>query len=92
MFLTGISQNQESEFGRVGFVAFGITFAIAVILLITLIIILVRKRKSGVYRTDEENSPRRMVGGLPMSMPMNDSELEHVQIIDLEKKDSNRYV
>jgi hypothetical protein len=60
---------------------------------ITLIIILVRRRrKSGVYLTDEGNSPKRMIGDLPMSMPMNDSEFEHVQIIDLEKTGSNRYI
>ena len=93
MFLTEIPQNQESDFGRVGFVAFGITFAIAVILLITLIIILVRRRrKSGVYLTNEGNGPRRMIGGLPMSMPMTDNEFDNAHIIDLEKTDSNRYI
>ncbi|XP_052082414.1 uncharacterized protein LOC127720049 [Mytilus californianus] len=79
-------QSQESEFGRVGLVAFGIMFAISVILLVLLIIVVYRfKSQSGTYKTNEASSPRHMMDGIHMTMPMDNGGLDNVHTIDLDK-------
>ncbi|CAC5401147.1 unnamed protein product [Mytilus coruscus] len=79
-------QSQESEFGRVGLVAFGIMFAISVILIVLLIIMVYRfKSQSGTYKTNEASSPRHMMDGIHMTMPMDNGGLDNVHTIDLDK-------
>ncbi|VDI12182.1 Hypothetical predicted protein [Mytilus galloprovincialis] len=83
---SGNTQTQESDFGRVGLIAFGLMFAISIILLVLLIVMVYRfKNQSGTYKTNEGSSPRHMMDGIHMTMPMDNGGLDNVHTIDLDK-------
>lgn len=83
---SGNTQTQESDFGRVGLLAFGLMFAISIILLVLLIVMVYRfKSQSGTYKTNEGSSPRHMMDGIHMTMPMDNGGLDNVHTIDLDK-------